>query len=126
MHRAKELGKSLTVRRAERGNRTIPWNMMTGQRSGLLHLWLVAGRQPKDTFVYVRLRDAMRKNMSFAYGILKNGMGCTWGGASCLEGQEGSLETILDPGSVLEVAVRLLEGRNGVITPERCFHFGKN
>ena len=71
--------------RTERGNSTIPWNMMTGQRSGLRHLWLVAGRQPKDKLVYVRLRKAMREKMSFAYGILKNGMGCTWGTASCLE-----------------------------------------
>lgn len=68
----------------------------------------------------------MREQVSCAYGILENGVGCAWRGGSCLERQEGSLETILDPGCVLEVAVGLLEGRHGVIAPERCFHFRKD
>lgn len=109
----------------EGGSGTIPWNMMIGQRSGLRHLSLVAVRQPRDKFVYVT-GEAMREKVSFAYGIIENGIRCCWGSASCLERQEGSLETVLDPGGVLEVAVCLLEGRHGVIAPERRFHFGKN
>ena len=46
---------------------------MTGQRSDLRHWSLVAVRQPRDKFVYVS-GEAMREKVSFAYGILENGV----------------------------------------------------
>ena len=99
--------------------------MRIGQRSGLRHLSLGAVRQPGDKFAYVT-GEAMREKVSCAYGILENSVRSGWGSASCLERQEGSLETILDPGGILQIAVSLLEGRHGVIASERRFHFGKN
>jgi len=59
---------------------------MIGQRSDLRHLSLVAVRQPGDKFVYVTGERAMREKVSFAYGIIENGVRCAWGRASCLEG----------------------------------------
>ena len=71
-------------REAENGKATVPWNMTRGQRSDLRHLSLVAVRQPRDKFVYVTGGQAMRE-MTFAYGILENGVRCAWVVASCLE-----------------------------------------
>ena len=88
MYRAEELGERIESQGDKRkaGDGTIPWNMKIGQRSGLRHLWLVAVRQSRDKFVYVTWGSkAMREKMSFAYGILENGVRCTWGSASCLE-----------------------------------------
>lgn len=76
--------------------------------------------------MYVTWGSGHESEGVIAYGIVENSVRCTWGSASCLERQERSLETILDPGSVLEVSVRLLEGRHGVIASERRFHFRKN
>lgn len=40
-----------------------------------------------------------------------------------LVGEQGSLETVLNPRGVLEVAVRLLEGGDGMVAAKRGLHF---